>query len=135
MGLRCPMCGATECDDLWEHDGLYNEGGHEITCMSCDFDYRVSVAIEVTFTSPERITIHHGENACEEDETWMPKGDRAHRFQCIDCKRWCCACFGDSEELEVAEPDKGTCDDCWVKNKENDEKLPRTPDENRSTRA
>lgn len=110
-GLRCPMCGETDCDDLYEHDGLYSEGGHEITCHACDFDYRVSTAIEVTFTSPERVTIHHGDKLCNED-TWMPMSEPSHRFLCIECKRWCCACFGHGDEAEVAKEGEGVCCDC-----------------------
>jgi len=112
-GLRCPMCGEVEEDDLYEISGLYEEGSSEVSCPSCEFDYRISTAIEITFSSPERITIHHGDSTCDED-TWMPTGDATHRFHCVDCNRWCCACFGHDEEAAASEIGEGVCNDCWV---------------------
>lgn len=108
--IRCPLCGEVDKEDLC----LMEEGLCEIVCRSCSFLYEVDTRITVKFKSPKRIEMHHGGSSpCI--ETWTPLEEAGHRFLCIACQRWCCACFGAADETDRQMDDgEGICCDCHV---------------------
>lgn len=50
--IRCPHCGEYHSEDLWEIDGLYDEGDTDVTCYGCGKDFPVETCITYTFRSP-----------------------------------------------------------------------------------
>lgn len=124
-GLRCPMCGESEQDDLFEIPNIYIEGENNNSCPDCTFEYTFETVVTTEWTSPERVRIHHGHTGIpcqsDDDSEWMPLSNPDHRFQCTLCERWCCACFGSACEVdEVQDENRGICCDCWASRQNNE---------------
>jgi len=66
--VRCPKCGhhwRVGDDDDYE---LYNEGTHDVTCVSCDHEFEVETHVSYSFTSPERVKEEESEEEKEEED-------------------------------------------------------------------
>lgn len=51
---RCPHCGVDYDVNEREAWHLYEEGGHEIECPSCDLPYHVSVNVSYSYSTDEQ---------------------------------------------------------------------------------
>lgn len=52
--IRCPKCRhIEEAVPDFDYAGLYEEGGHDVTCVACGHGYRIVTHVSYEFESPD----------------------------------------------------------------------------------